>query len=310
MSEISDNSVAGQPIADDLSCVGCGYNLRTLTSTARCPECGVPVRETVAVGLLGFRSVGEVRWTRRSLAAWVIGIGICLVLYDVAWFLMRFYLSVIWLDLARRGGVLWTVYDWGLKAWANSGRVSFALGTIAVLIVCMQTLRRRGFWLRTLAVGGVVAATLGALGEVAVEMAWNWEWPAPGGLDARISFGVQTLYKLAYVVWWVLLGMRLRRASRWLRLAWWTLVFVWLGDVAAILLWAVIYYAGTPPTYSAGGITSFFGPNALQERLMEIFNWWTACARYTPLALLLAVWAYLRFLNRVLGRLRAVGDLR
>lgn len=37
-------------IADDLECRGCGYNLRTLGETARCPECNKPIRESLAAG--------------------------------------------------------------------------------------------------------------------------------------------------------------------------------------------------------------------------------------------------------------------
>ena len=35
------------PIPDDLNCVQCGYNLRELTNSGRCPECGSPVADTI-----------------------------------------------------------------------------------------------------------------------------------------------------------------------------------------------------------------------------------------------------------------------
>mgnify|MGYP005843800295 CR=1 FL=1 len=37
------------PIADDLECIGCGYNLRTLPGSGRCPECGRPVAWSLEV---------------------------------------------------------------------------------------------------------------------------------------------------------------------------------------------------------------------------------------------------------------------
>lgn len=36
-------------IPSDLACVGCEYNLRGLSSAGRCPECGLPVSDTLEV---------------------------------------------------------------------------------------------------------------------------------------------------------------------------------------------------------------------------------------------------------------------
>lgn len=38
---------AAQCVAEDCKCVGCGYNVRTLPVTARCPECNQPVADAV-----------------------------------------------------------------------------------------------------------------------------------------------------------------------------------------------------------------------------------------------------------------------
>jgi len=42
--------MARVPIDTDLPCVDCGYNLRGLTTSDKCPECGTPAIETIEAG--------------------------------------------------------------------------------------------------------------------------------------------------------------------------------------------------------------------------------------------------------------------
>jgi hypothetical protein len=44
---MSDSSVAPDLIGRDLHCIGCGYNLRALPASARCPECGNEVERSL-----------------------------------------------------------------------------------------------------------------------------------------------------------------------------------------------------------------------------------------------------------------------
>lgn len=46
------SSTLDPTITTNLPCIHCGYNLRTLAFSALCPECGQPVRETLASGSL------------------------------------------------------------------------------------------------------------------------------------------------------------------------------------------------------------------------------------------------------------------
>lgn len=41
-------------VDQDLNCVGCGYNLRTLSNKASCAECGTPVQRTITAAALRF----------------------------------------------------------------------------------------------------------------------------------------------------------------------------------------------------------------------------------------------------------------
>ncbi|MEM1107528.1 MAG: hypothetical protein AAGH99_02450 [Planctomycetota bacterium] len=60
---------ASLPIAFDLACMGCQYNLRTLHAEAVCPECGQPVAETLAAFRRGWRREDIVLW--RKGCKWV-----------------------------------------------------------------------------------------------------------------------------------------------------------------------------------------------------------------------------------------------
>ncbi len=40
------------PVPDGITCLRCGYDLRTLSSTADCPECGTPIKRSLSRGLL------------------------------------------------------------------------------------------------------------------------------------------------------------------------------------------------------------------------------------------------------------------
>ena len=43
---------SSDPVNHDLACYNCGYNLRTLLPTTRCPECGRPVQQTISIAAL------------------------------------------------------------------------------------------------------------------------------------------------------------------------------------------------------------------------------------------------------------------
>jgi hypothetical protein len=58
------------PIATDLPCVSCGYNLRGLDPSGRCPECATPIADSMRGDLLRFSNpewLRKVRWGSRIL---------------------------------------------------------------------------------------------------------------------------------------------------------------------------------------------------------------------------------------------------
>ena len=82
------------PIAGNVECAGCGYNLRTMEFAGKCPECGLAVRRSV-VGL-GLKALPT--WWLMRVA---LGLGL-LVLTNIA-------VAVIMLFVNFGPGVPWAV---------------------------------------------------------------------------------------------------------------------------------------------------------------------------------------------------------
>lgn len=73
-----ESSVEIAPVLDDLSCVHCGYNLRTQSSTSQCTECGSPVSDSLMVSADLRKSPRG--WLRRVMAGAVLLFGAKLML--------------------------------------------------------------------------------------------------------------------------------------------------------------------------------------------------------------------------------------
>lgn len=79
-------------VAQDLNCIGCGYNLRTLHREGLCPECGLPVGRSIEGDRLMYQNPEWIETVARGIS-WlvtgiilsaVLGTGIHLVLMDNA----------------------------------------------------------------------------------------------------------------------------------------------------------------------------------------------------------------------------------
>src|ERR1043166_7425163 len=61
-------------VAQDLTCRGCDYNLRTLRWNDLCPECAQPVAQSQLPQGFDFTSWRNIVWLRRGLRLIVVGI--------------------------------------------------------------------------------------------------------------------------------------------------------------------------------------------------------------------------------------------
>jgi len=115
-------------VADDLACIGCGYNLRTLMANANCPECGLEVGRSLFVLAKprivaeALRSVGITHLAvpimlltlLPSSQAWPIIVAFTVIAFSSAWRLigighMHFRGAIIRLPVIGPGLRMWFV---------------------------------------------------------------------------------------------------------------------------------------------------------------------------------------------------------
>jgi hypothetical protein len=107
---------ADQPVASELRCAGCGYDLRGLPRNGRCPECGTPVVASLAQFTLYFADPG---WLAR------LQLGTRLLLTAVVWFI---------------GGIITNFALLASNATPNMTTASHAVfGVVAVALLCASS---------------------------------------------------------------------------------------------------------------------------------------------------------------------------
>lgn len=100
------NAPDSDVIAFDLTCVGCGYNLRTLSWSARCPECGIDVaasRLPAGTSFESWRQLRRLRWALVLLVA--AGLVVTIAQIGIGWVFR-------WQYDAPRWWLMQNVYLW------------------------------------------------------------------------------------------------------------------------------------------------------------------------------------------------------
>src|SRR5262245_18738214 len=103
----------------DLRCVRCGYNLRTLARDAVCPECALPVRDSVRSTSLQL-TLSSIPSLRRALSLWIwfaFAQALILVVVPLG------FLYSLQLDRAGWG---W-VFFWTANLWSCGTQLSLVL---------------------------------------------------------------------------------------------------------------------------------------------------------------------------------------
>jgi hypothetical protein len=198
----------GYPVADDLTCVRCGYNLRGLASDGRCPECG----ETVERSLRGFPLVSEFTRALRlfhiefllGAASWgLVFTGIGMILALPAFPFVRGWMIFSMLVLARASR---RARIDGLSGPANVLEAATWVGAAAdaamLLAVFAALAVQEGTWLFVGVMGYLLAIIVAAWVRTA----------AYGSLCARLADRAErteTAGRLRAFLWmWVLGGVQ------------------------------------------------------------------------------------------------------
>jgi hypothetical protein len=189
-------------ITRDLSCVYCGYNLRTLAVAGRCPECGEPVATSLCERPFRFRNPGTAKDIRNGLVLLIVGVLLNAVCNIALTPIIRLFYAI------PRGAYRSTVL--GIGHTIALAHVLMVLG----LIVATWPFGRRGD--RFLWPVGVAVAVLGAACAIPSIVEHVQGWLATGGPTYWTG-----------VFWWVAPSAR---ESTFLL----TLVLVWVHLLARV----------------------------------------------------------------------------
>ena len=105
---------AGEVVNEDIPCRKCGYNLRSMRTDGRCPECGTSVWVSLQGTLLRYSDPNWVETIRRGFARMIAGITIVVAVIIVAIILgaMRMLDVIVLVQLVGIAG--WLIYMWGI----------------------------------------------------------------------------------------------------------------------------------------------------------------------------------------------------
>lgn len=127
----------------DLTCIGCGYNLRTMPFDGRCPECTRPVKESVGGWGPVLESRADVLKLRRR-----IGFYLAASLFEIVAGILFRIATLFCMQLQPKGWYRFVLYRW-FEA-SVLAQVFVGVATILILFACSPhpwSRHRRLAWL-------------------------------------------------------------------------------------------------------------------------------------------------------------------
>jgi len=194
-------------ISRNLHCGNCGYNLRTLAVTARCPECGEPVAWSLEETAFRFRNAETWQRVRKGLLLFVIG----LLLYSVFNIALTVISYCCWIYQIPKDVL--EIVSPGIHYTINLSHVLIVIG----LVTATWPFGRRGdryLWLL-----GLVIAVLGSLCAIPSLVSFFHSQFVPRGATTTHAWGTygfiapvtrRSIHLLIYVLAWIHLLARLR----------------------------------------------------------------------------------------------------
>ena len=170
---------AGRTLAEDTPCRRCGYNLRSLRESGKCPECATPVALSLRDDLLKF---ADPKWMRMvALGASLVGFAIvgCLVAVVVLMVILAAGIPLAWpvfLIWPPAGAVMlvgqWLVTRRDPSAPLDTGKATTGLMVRVLLIVTLALLFMLSGVQRWIGPLGPLSQTLVSLFWTVLTVAW------------------------------------------------------------------------------------------------------------------------------------------
>ena len=236
----------------DVPCVGCRYNLRSLSHDAVCPECATPVGKSVAFPWLQFADVAWLKRLRRGVTRilWLIlGIAVAYVLFIAIAVLasatrsgsFQVYGPFIATVAGFGAALTWLVCVWDLTAPEPDGSPHARSTSICT-------------WARALIVAGVLGAVvlIGTVISIAAELAVT-ESPER---EIVVIIAIGATCWVSHAIGFFLLLVHMRRIARrdvYTRLGKTMTVLVWGGIAALIAALTVSLLTGFGMAYLVVG---------------------------------------------------------
>ena len=246
---VESNTMAAAQVTQDLTCVECGYNLRTLSYAGQCPECGM----SVLVSARGDWLAGaDPDWLR--------------ALVHGAWWLRA---SIFMAFPSIYPGVMFSCYAIWVLTLAQPGRTEPAMD---------RGYRLAARWMTILGSLVVVILTFGALIAVMAskqKLLGDWTFKLRPGAGGGGAMRGVPLYDILFLTGHAVYVLGLLASWRYLRIlaervpdenqayAWRALGRCWLASVLIVVGVCVLAYLLVQTRMLPGGSTSMWTPLAL-----------------------------------------------
>lgn len=194
----------------DLTCIGCGYNLRTLPWEGRCPECTRPVQESVGGWGPVLTSQVALRALRRGIAFYVAA-SLFATLVEIAFRIVTLYC----MELNPTGWYRFFLYRWFDGSVLANALV--AISTIFILVACTPQPTTR---YRMLAWGAIPFAIVDSVINVVWLIGVHLKHPQVQSIAQALSSNLLSALStmiVALVMWFLLRSVIPSKRYSWLR---------------------------------------------------------------------------------------------
>ena len=271
-------NVTAAHVTVDLECVRCGYNLRTLAWSGRCPECARAVADSALP--TGFTFASRRRAQRAIRGVHVLVVSILLQV-----------LIVIQLTAVMRCCLLlpkWVVLA-SVRIWGSGDFVVRAVELVAIALIVWRPTVRSG---RVAGVVGWAALGAGAMGLLCDTSAALWWSPFTTGLAAHLMF--------VGMAWFPLISLLALYLYLWLSIDRRAHARLWVVASMSLLVLLSILYDGT-----LGGSYLGIEPNS-GFAAPGASPWMRALSSACWIVILVGCWYYVRTLSAALRDAKAL----